>query len=508
MKKQKHNLLCASLAIALIATAGIATSIPRTASAQTVLSVSVQSLSPSTTVSIGTAVSFALSTSGFSSPTYAIADSMSGSTINGSHINASGQFNWTPSAQDAGTHNLTITITDSNGNKATTMQTLTVSNSPSISIQSMTPATTTIYYGKTLSWSVTTSGIGNPYFTVNDFFSGTTITNSNIDMYGNFKWTPRYQDVGLHYITVYARDPLTNITHTASVQITVGIAPDIAIQSLSASTISAGQTVTFNTVTSGIPGAIFSLKDSFPNSTASVFNIDPYSGSFSWTSTPRDVGLHILTITANNSDASKAASTTQYITVTNDAAAVQTVAPSNPVLSTPIPPAAINEVFTTYLTEGMTSAEVKQLQLVLTRLGFFNGPATGYFGPLTTKAVKSLQKSHGISQLGAVGPATRALLNHGPTTSVPAQTSPTTNSSSATSGTSAGYNFTLFLELDSTGKEVTELQKKLTALKFYSGPITGTFGAQTEAAVKKLQKANGLTAAGYVGPSTRAILNK
>lgn len=507
MKKQKPNLICASLAIAIIAASGIAISIPREMSAQTVLSVSVQSLSPSTTVSIGTAISFALSTSGFSSPAYAIADSMSGSTINSGNINASGQFNWTPSAQDAGTHNLTITITDSSGNRATTVQTLTVNNSPSISIQSMSPATTTIHYGKTLSWNVTTSGIGNPYFTVNDYFSGTTITNSNMDMYGNFKWTPKYQDIGLHYITVYARDPLTNITHTASQQITVGIPPDIAIQSLSASTITAGQTVTFNVVTSGIPGAAFSLKDSFPNSTAGVFNIDQYTGNFSWTSTARDVGLHILTITANNSDASKAASTTQYITVTNDAAAavipsVPAITPSNPIVSTPIPSASSGEVFTTYLSEGMTSAEVKQLQLALTKLGFFNGPATGYFGPLTTKAVKSLQKSYGITQLGAVGPATRSLLNHGPTTSVPMQPSPTT------SGASAGYNFTLFLELDSTGKEVTELQKKLTALKFYSGPITGTFGSHTEAAVKKLQKANGLTAAGYVGPSTRAVLNK
>ena len=45
---------------------------------------------------------------------------------------------------------------------------------------------------------------------------------------------------------------------------------------------------------------------------------------------------------------------------------------------------------------------------------------------------------------------------------------------------------------------MTQLQKRLTALGFYSGPITGTFGPLTEAAVKKLQKAHGLTQAGYV----------
>lgn len=70
------------------------------------------------------------------------------------------------------------------------------------------------------------------------------------------------------------------------------------------------------------------------------------------------------------------------------------------------------------------------------------------------------------------------------------------------------FTFTKFLNLDATGTEVSELQRRLTSLGFYSGPITGKFGPLTEAAVKKLQKAHGLAQAGYVGPGTRAILNK
>ncbi len=68
--------------------------------------------------------------------------------------------------------------------------------------------------------------------------------------------------------------------------------------------------------------------------------------------------------------------------------------------------------------------------------------------------------------------------------------------------------FTSFLKLNSTGAEVTALQKKLASGGYYSGPITGTFGPLTEAAVKKFQEANGLDPAGYVGPGTRAVLNQ
>lgn len=69
------------------------------------------------------------------------------------------------------------------------------------------------------------------------------------------------------------------------------------------------------------------------------------------------------------------------------------------------------------------------------------------------------------------------------------------------------YRFNSFLQVNSTGAEVTELQKRLTGLGFYSGPITGRFGPLTEAAVKKLQRLHGITQAGYVGPATRQILN-
>jgi hypothetical protein len=77
--------------------------------------------------------------------------------------------------------------------------------------------------------------------------------------------------------------------------------------------------------------------------------------------------------------------------------------------------------------------------------------------------------------------------------------------SASSVGASAG--FTELLSVGSQDAQVTALQQKLASLEFYSGPITGFYGSLTEQAVMKYQTAHGITATGYVGPSTRTALN-
>ena len=68
--------------------------------------------------------------------------------------------------------------------------------------------------------------------------------------------------------------------------------------------------------------------------------------------------------------------------------------------------------FTTYLSFGMTSDMVKELQERLRAEGFFTYPtSTGYFGPITLAAVKAYQTAHAIPATGLVGPLTIAELN-------------------------------------------------------------------------------------------------
>jgi N-acetylmuramoyl-L-alanine amidase len=72
----------------------------------------------------------------------------------------------------------------------------------------------------------------------------------------------------------------------------------------------------------------------------------------------------------------------------------------------------------------------------------------------------------------------------------------------------SSYNFTLNLSLGSSGNDVTELQKRLTAEGVYTGPITGYFGPLTGAGVKAYQLKYGIAQLGIVGPATRAKLNQ
>lgn len=92
------------------------------------------------------------------------------------------------------------------------------------------------------------------------------------------------------------------------------------------------------------------------------------------------------------------------------------------------------------------------------------------------------------------------------TTGQPCGSGTTTTTTTTTTATTK-YQFTLFLQEGTSGSEVLELQKKLTSLGYFSGPLNGNFGPMTKAAVAAFQRAHGVSAVGYVGPSTRAMLN-
>jgi hypothetical protein len=75
-------------------------------------------------------------------------------------------------------------------------------------------------------------------------------------------------------------------------------------------------------------------------------------------------------------------------------------------------PAAVHVTFTRVLSLGSEGADVSALQQILKSAGFYTYPTiTGYFGPLTEKALAAYQTTHGLDPVGYTGPKTRALLN-------------------------------------------------------------------------------------------------
>src|SRR6185503_1854385 len=56
---------------------------------------------------------------------------------------------------------------------------------------------------------------------------------------------------------------------------------------------------------------------------------------------------------------------------------------------------------------GVAGDDVQSVQEFLQDQGYFNGDATGYYGPVTASAVAKWQSSEGLSSVGIVGPMSR-----------------------------------------------------------------------------------------------------
>ena len=89
------------------------------------------------------------------------------------------------------------------------------------------------------------------------------------------------------------------------------------------------------------------------------------------------------------------------------------------------------------LMEGSSSEEVRKLQIMLTKLGYYKGNKTGNFGPKTSEAVKSFQKAKGLTADGIAGKRTLSAINadfaNGVTAEKPSGTPNTSGSNKASS---------------------------------------------------------------------------
>ena len=130
--------------------------------------------------------------------------------------------------------------------------------------------------------------------------------------------------------------------------------------------------------------------------------------------------------------------------------------------------------------------KVSQLQTDLKQLGYYYAEITGNFGEKTEAAVKAFQKAKGLTADGVAGTKTLG--------AIAAAVDKAGGSSSGSSSTN--------MKLGSTGTAVSALQQNLTTLGYYYGDVTGHYGNLTQQAVKKFQKAKGLTQDGVASTAT------
>ena len=486
MKIFKVTLYSLSVSFALMLLA-----LPLTYALADAPTVTIQSVSPATTIKPGNAVYFTVVGSNFTSAlTYTLADSFSGSSASSANINSSGVFAWIPTANDAGTHTFTVTVSDQGSNSAQATQQITVVGPPSVTINNVFPGTS-LLQGQTVFFSAVASNFTNPVYSVGDSSTNSSLTTNAINQSGGFSWTPRTQDIGGHSITVTVTDS-TGALASALQSISVSAPSGLTISSINpGSTVSPGTRITFGASTTGFIVPSYSLADSFTGGSINKATIDS-NGSFSWTPGTDDVGSHDISVYASDSSGHNAsATTTIHVNLTAQmhlsTAASSVISVGNPFIFSVLTEGYISPIFA--ITDTFPGSSLKAS----------NTASNGYFSWTPNAG------DVGIHQLSALASDS---FGHSATStvqvSVISNTVPTGTPVNAGSST---HEFTLNLNIGSSGSEVSALQTALQYQGFFTGSVTGFFGPLTATAVKKFQIAHAIEPVGFVGPATREALN-
>lgn len=151
--------------------------------------------------------------------------------------------------------------------------------------------------------------------------------------------------------------------------------------------------------------------------------------------------------------------------------------------TTPIPsPIPTTEPEEKPLTPGCNDSRIIDIQQRLMELGYMGvDEPTDYYGYGTEYALQLFQRKHGLQVDGILGDITLEKLFD-----------------------NEALPYTI--KVGDDGTDVVSIQERLKELKYLSTKSTGYFGTDTEKAVKRFQKRNGLHIDGNVGENTREIL--
>ena len=167
---------------------------------------------------------------------------------------------------------------------------------------------------------------------------------------------------------------------------------------------------------------------------------------------------------------------------------------------------------------GSVGEDVRQLQIRLTALGYYEGKASGAYLPATQEAVARFQQHAGESVTGEADVDTLHLIYDedapafADSTALP-ETTPgpdgfddeiVIDGAAAIIPVTPGPTvaFKKQLKYESKGEAVKQVQRRLTELGYYEGNISGNFLGHTRNAVKAFQKQNALEADGVIGEIT------
>ena len=149
------------------------------------------------------------------------------------------------------------------------------------------------------------------------------------------------------------------------------------------------------------------------------------------------------------------------------------------------------------LQDGSAGDAVVALQSALAELGYMTALQDGQYGAATAAAVRAFQRANGYPETGIADANLQAFLYSGkPLNTAGVKTKVKTLAPIEGVSITAGSKGTL----------VGTMQARLKELGYYAGAITQVHDSATVSALKRFQKANGLTADGIAGMGTQDLL--
>ena len=238
------------------------------------------------------------------------------STGKGMTLSSAGAFSWTPANIHAGTHEVTITVSDGvlTDSETITITVNTVNHAPvlaSIGNRQVNEDATLIFTA-----SATDQDDATLTFTLDATASGKGMTLSST---GAFSWTPTKSNVGPHQATITVSDGVLTDSETITITVNaVNHAPVLA--AIGNKEVNEDLTLTLTASATDEDNETLAFDLDATSSTKGM-TINP-AGGFSWTPTQAQLGNHSVTITLSDGKLTDSETFTITVHAVNDAPVV------------------------------------------------------------------------------------------------------------------------------------------------------------------------------------------